>query len=222
MDMVEIMCTFIKAERTGIFLLHQQSIKSMLPYFAASGHLNYSKSAYCYLQQMQDLQLRNPEVYQCFIDGFNVVRRTDKFYAGIGTDLMIEQELMRSVKTTGGLTHGRGMTELQRTKWVLSTTTTAAVKQAMEEFAGVRYESSEQHVDQHKECSKTRYLRDYQDAMKMLQYLEFRNPFEGHADIVCIDTGEEGDASVNVHLSKDIGQKVIDSMVGKSILNISF
>ena len=199
MDMVDIMCTFIKAERTGNFSLHQQSMKSMLPYFAASGHFPYTKSA-CYLQQMQDLQKKNPNVYQCFINGFNVVRRTDKFFAGIGTDLMIEQELMRSVKTTGGLTHGRGMTELQRTKWVLSTTTTAAVKQAMEEFAGVRYECSEQHVDQHKECSKTRSSRDYNDAMKMLQYLDFRNPFEGRSNIVCIETGEEGDASVNVHV----------------------
>ena len=86
---------------------------------------------------MQDLQKKNPGVYQCFMNGFNVVRRTDKFFAGIGTDLMIEQELMRSLKTTGGLTHGRGMTELQRIKWVLSTTTSGAVRQAMEEFAGV-------------------------------------------------------------------------------------
>ena len=63
---------------------------------------------------MQELQDKSPEVYRCFVSGYNVVRRSDKFFAGIGTDLMIEQELMRSVKTTGGLTHGRGMTELQR------------------------------------------------------------------------------------------------------------
>ena len=30
MDMVDIMCTFLKAERTGNFLLHQQSVTSML------------------------------------------------------------------------------------------------------------------------------------------------------------------------------------------------
>ena len=51
-----------------------------------------------------------------FFNGCHIVRRTDKYFAVIGTDLMIEQQLMRSVKTTGGLTHGRGMTDLQRTK----------------------------------------------------------------------------------------------------------
>ena len=39
----------------------------------------------------------------------------------IGLDyLLIEQVLMRSLKTTGGLTRGRGMTETQRLVWLLS------------------------------------------------------------------------------------------------------
>ena len=118
------------------------------------------------------LKVKNPTIYKCFLNGYHIVRRTDKFFAGIGTDLMIEQELMRSVKTTCGLTHGRGMTEIQRTEWILSTTTTAAVRKAMEEFSGVRYESSEQHVDQHKESSQARKSRDYKDAIKMIKYLE--------------------------------------------------
>ena len=90
----------------------------MLSNFAASRHYLYAKSAYLYLQQMQELPHKNPEIYQSFIDGYKVVRRYEKFWAGIGTGLMIEQELMRYLKTTGGLTYGRGMTELQRTKWV--------------------------------------------------------------------------------------------------------
>ena len=36
--MVEIICMFIKAERTGNFDLHLHSVWEMLPYFAASGH----------------------------------------------------------------------------------------------------------------------------------------------------------------------------------------
>ena len=128
MDMIDLMCIFIKAERTGNFLLHQSAISDMLPYFAASGHHLYAKSAYLYLQQMQNISITHPATYQSFKDGYNVVRRSDKFWAGIGTDLMIEQELMRSVKSIGGLTHGRGMTELQRTKWLLSTTTTVLKK----------------------------------------------------------------------------------------------
>lgn len=92
----------------------------------------------------------------------------------------------------------------------------------MEEFADIRYESSEQHVDQHKEITTARTSRDHIDAQKMLNYLELRNPFESHENIVSMETGEEGDAAVNVEMAKDIGQKVIDSMIGKPILSFSF
>ena len=43
--------------------------------------------------------------------GFHVIRRSDRFWAGLSSDLVIEQVLMRSVKSSGGLTHGRGMAE---------------------------------------------------------------------------------------------------------------
>ena len=115
----------------------------MLPYSAASGHYLYAKSAYCYLQLMQQLPSSHPDVYSKFMDGFNVVRKSDRFWAGIGTDLVIEQELMRPLKTTGGLTRGCGMSELQRIKWLLSTTTCTEVKRTMQNLTGVRYDSSE-------------------------------------------------------------------------------
>ena len=46
--------------------------------------------------------------------GVHVVRRSNRLWAGLSTDLVVEQELMRSLKTSDGLTRGRGMTERQR------------------------------------------------------------------------------------------------------------
>ena len=89
----------------------------MLPYFVASGHNLYGNSVYIYLQRMVKLQEKHPEVYRHFSDGLHVVRRADPFWAGLSPDLVIEQVLMRSIKTTGGLTRGRGMTETQRLVW---------------------------------------------------------------------------------------------------------
>ncbi|MCG8032822.1 MAG: hypothetical protein JAZ03_11695, partial [Candidatus Thiodiazotropha taylori] len=111
MEMVDILRRFLKAERTGNWALHLQSVHDMLPYFAASGHNLYAKSAYLYLQMMQALPETHPELYDKFTQGFHVVRRSDRYWAGLSTDLIIEQVLMRSVKTSGGLTRGRGMTE---------------------------------------------------------------------------------------------------------------
>ncbi len=51
----------------------------------------------------------------CTLDeGFRVIRRSNRLWAGLSSDLIIEQVLMRSLKTSGGLTRGRGMTEHQR------------------------------------------------------------------------------------------------------------
>jgi len=60
---------------------------------------------------MLDLQTKHPEVYKSFQDGLHVVRRSDRYWAGLSIDLAIEQVLMRSMKTSGGLTRRRRMTE---------------------------------------------------------------------------------------------------------------
>ena len=113
--MVDILNKFIKAERTGNWDLHLQAVRNMLPYFASSGHNSYAKSVYLYLQMMNDLPQTHPEVYRSFQSGLHVVRRGDHYWAGLSTDLVIEQVIMRSVKTTGGLTRGRGF--LKRKVW---------------------------------------------------------------------------------------------------------
>ena len=53
-------------------------------------------------------------VQRKFEAGVHVVRRSNRLCAGLSTDLVIEQVLMRSLKASGGLTRGRGMTERQR------------------------------------------------------------------------------------------------------------
>ena len=111
MEMVNILRTFIKAERTANWELHLQAVSEMLPYLAASGHNLYVKCARLYLQSMSSLRDDHPVVYRDFVSGFHVVRRSDRLWAGLSTDLVIEQVLMRSLKTSGGLTRGRGFTE---------------------------------------------------------------------------------------------------------------
>ena len=128
--MIDILQKYIRAERTG-WELHLQALSEMLPYLAASGHNHYTKSVVVYLQRMNDLEDKHPEVYQQFKAGLNVVRRSDRHWDGLSSDLVIEQVLMRSMKTSGGLTRGRGMTEQQRLMWALSMPACAEVNSAM-------------------------------------------------------------------------------------------
>lgn len=72
-------------------MLHLQAVNNKLPYFAAAGHNMYAKSAYIYLQFLQDIEKTNTAVYNSFLEGLHVVRRSDHFWAGLSTDLIIEQ-----------------------------------------------------------------------------------------------------------------------------------
>ena len=89
--MVQIICIFIKAERTGNFDLHLQTVWEMLPYFPASAHHLYARLAHIYLQTMQNLEVTNKKVYERFQNGYHVVRRSQGFLGGLSTNLIIEQ-----------------------------------------------------------------------------------------------------------------------------------
>ena len=71
---------------------------------------------YIYIQHMLELDIQYPWVYaKNFEHGYHIVRRSDRFWAGLWTDLIIEQVMMSSLKSRGGLTRGRGVTESVRT-----------------------------------------------------------------------------------------------------------
>lgn len=144
-EMVNILKRFIKAERTGNWELHLQTLQDMLPYFAVAGHNLYAKSAYVCISMMQTLQQDHPDIYRIFLEGYHVLRRSDRYWAGLSTYLVIEQVLMRSVKTSGGLTRGRGMTETQRSQWLLSMPSCADVNTAMQNLTGVGFYTREHH-----------------------------------------------------------------------------
>ena len=132
MAMMKILRKFIRGERMGNWELHMQAMYEMLPYLAASGHNLYTKSLHIYLQNMMRLPQTFPEVFRHFSQELHVVRRSDRFWAGLSADLVIEQVLMRSMKTSGGLTRGRGMTETQRLVWLMSHPLCSEVNNAMQ------------------------------------------------------------------------------------------
>ena len=63
---------------------------------------------------MLTLERTNSSVYERFKSGKFIVRRSERYWVGLPCDLIIEQVLMRSLKSTGGLTRGPGMSEVTR------------------------------------------------------------------------------------------------------------
>ena len=90
LDMIRILRKFIRAEQLGNWYLHIEAVSEMLPYFAASDHMLYAKSASIYLSSMADLPNDHLVVHQ------HVARRSDRAWAGLSTDLMIDTLMPRA------------------------------------------------------------------------------------------------------------------------------
>ena len=166
---------------------------------------------------MNKLDKTSPAVYKSFMEGHHVVRRSNRRWAGVSSDLTIEQSLMQDARTTGGLTRGRGMTELQRAKWVLSMPACAQVNNAMQEATGTRRLTSDQHV----EMGSSRSTRDTNDMVVITSYLKERTPFADDPTLRNIATGVVGDASVNVSKAKDADLEILKSMEGQTAAELT-
>lgn len=126
---------------------------------------------------------------------------------------------MRSIKTSGGLTRGRGMTELQRAVWFLSIPSCGEVSNAMQRITGINYEFSKQ---QHKESRQSRKERDYKDALAVMIYVLPRNPFSDKMELINIYTGEVAEKNVNAENALLTGNTIVKSMKGNMVSNYTF
>ena len=204
--MLEVAQELIEADRTGSWEMHLHAVSECLPIFAAAGHGNYLKSGYLHLQKMSELESKHPEIYQKFINGFHVVRRSNHCWAGLGSDLVNEQTLMRSLKSTGGLTRGSGMTEHQRALWTMSAPMSSAYNYAMQDFSNTVYVPSEQH----REATPSQIERDRTDLQKLASKFEQHSPFTEGQNLRNIITGINADKDVNVQNLFAVGKNTIE------------
>lgn len=207
MKCVETVKLFLLTERTGDWLLHLHIVHEMLPVFAATGHVNYAKSARLYLQQMHELSTTHPFMYNNFLNGNHTVRRSDRFWSGLSMDLVIGQTMMRAIKCRGGLTRGRGFHESVRIMWLSTMTNCAAIRSALSKFVGL-----DKTVSEHVEMGASRMRRDVQDFHKVKTFLTVYSPFKfmDEAHLISISSGvvaglEDG---VDCDKAEEIGNKV--------------
>ena len=169
---------------------------------------------------MEKLEKTHPVIHEQFLKGYHVMRRTDKDFAGLSMDLAIEQELMRSFKTSGGLTRGGfrgGLLDARRQQWILSMPVCSSMNKAMQLLTGIQYISGEQH----QELGESRKTRDFEDTLLMVKFLSERNPFEGGV-LRNITTGEVASNEVNVDNSELLGEAILETLVGENVYSFSF
>ena len=212
LEYINIIKLFIRAERTGNWNEHLEAMRLMLNLFAATGHIKYAKSARLYLQSMQSLHADHPWLYDQYCkSGYHCIRRSDRFWAGLWPDLVIEQCMMRAIKSSGGLTRGRGMTESTRNLWVGTLHECASIHESMAKLTKHRFESSQQHC----ESGEARRKRDGKDVEALKDQLKQHNPFDCQdSRLQCIFTGVAGDIDdgVNCDQAEKVGSEIQGSL----------
>ncbi|GFO36677.1 endoglucanase [Plakobranchus ocellatus] len=163
------------------------------------------------IEYAQDLHAADAVYHQqCNIN--SRTERIIRFWAELSTDLVIEQTLMRSMKSVGGLTRGRGMGDSQRPQWLLSRPACADMNSAMQEVTG----SENTTRGQHAESSQFRMRRDDEDMRSFLNFLLSRDPFACDEILRSISTG------VNSDRAKEVGHTILESMKDNAVKDYRF
>lgn len=203
---------FIQAERAGDWNLHLYTVHKMLPFFHAAGHFLYAKSAHLYLQDMMALQDRMDKCeYDMFTKGSFTIRRSDKFWSGLWSDLTIEQKLMRSMKTYGGLTQGRGISDSVLARWTTGMVFMVNICEELESFCRISCPTGEQHVD----MRPSRIIRDNNDVEKLKTWFALHPPFPKTDSLLSISSGLLAGPEINCHTAQKVGTEGVMKIVGQ-------
>lgn len=107
------------------------------------------------------------------------------FWCGVFTDQTIEQVVMRSLKAQGELSYGQGITDRTLGTWVATMPTIMENAVQVEDFCGVKYGTSEQHVD----ARFSRVQSDDADIAILLDWYSSHDHFPPGQFVMSISTG---------------------------------
>ena len=96
------------------------------------------------------------------------------------------------------------MNELKCSVWLSSTPVASEINRAMQEFTGIKFETSDQHKD-----FVSRVKRDHEDGQRLLRVLEERDPFKGQGTLMNLNTVEVADETTNVYEAHSLGELLI-------------
>ena len=126
---------------------------------------------------------------------------------------------MRLLKTSGGLIHGRGISDSTLSQFVHAMPHTIPICQYLEDITGCSSVKSEQHKD----LRATNKKRDEEDLNKFIRWLEAHSPcdYDNIDGLVSLTTGEVGGSKINCDQAVIISTKAADAIDGHKFTEIS-
>ena len=125
---------------------------------------------------------------------------------------------MRLIKTSGGLIHGRGITDSTLSQFVHALPHCIPICQYIEKITGVYAMTSEQHKD----LRPTSQARDKADLKKLTDWslLHFPCDYADTQGLISLSTGEVGSQQINCDLAYSITNSSAAANVGQEFTSI--
>ncbi|GBN53155.1 hypothetical protein AVEN_74116-1 [Araneus ventricosus] len=135
------------------------------------------------------------DLYKDFSQGYKDFRSA-QFSCGTSTDMIIEQSLMKSMQTDGGISRGRSTQESVISKLVYSMHAMNTVCERLEDLGNVKTDTTHKHVD----ASDSRVKRYTEDIIKLLEWFLLHELLPVVEKIISIAKGIVGDEKIVIIL----------------------
>lgn len=174
LKLMQLIRDMIRADRTGDWLLHVQTVETSQPVFHALDRVNYARWGSIYLNDVLGLEKSHPEIYAEFLKGRFTVNHTQKSFASVATDQALEQTINRSSKSSAGII---GSTQKKKffSSWNL---TEHEVHETTQYFLKVTGIKGSEELQVHHDLSGSRILKSETDVCDLMNFMrDHVNPF---------------------------------------------
>ena len=105
---------------------------------------------------------------------------------------------MKSIKSSGGHTHGRGFSESTRNQWIVMAHHIAGLHDALSQLPKTQPSLLDQHVD----MSDARAARDLLNVKKLSVWLKNHNPFdENDPRLMSLSSGKVSETKITCEIA---------------------
>ena len=166
LEMVEILLSFVRANRDGDWLLHLDSFAEMLPWLTIYDHVNYARWGPVYLADMRGLAQTATEVHEEFLAGNFVVKR----HAGRFNQVPVDQAtewINKVCKLSNGII-GITRNDTARDRFCTTWCERSQISEDTMRLFGLRNDESDEDFSTRKDGLPSKMTRDL-DAVSKLE-----------------------------------------------------
>ena len=211
-----LLLVYVRSIREGNFLLYIQSLRKLAPWLFALDHTHYARWLPVHIHDMSTLQQKHPEVYDEFLNGKFVVRKTENKFSAMAIDQAHEQN-NALVKDDGGAV-GLLDSPSALLRWMVAGPEIARLITEFEETSRPGPTTS---APKHHEQTKAFQSSFFQEVRAFVSVIEeMGNPFMEETEaLLTLDTKDFADPAViqTVRGISEIGKAQYDKYVAERL-----